>query len=512
MVRERVVYVTAAACLLFAAGLFWSRFLSQDVPFVYHPDEPAIVARALRMVETGDPNPRWFRYPSLVLYLQAATAAAVHAVTGRPVAPGTEILFEGARAAAVPYYVAGRGVTLAFAVLTTIVTVLLSRRLAGRWIGLLAGAAFAASPLALSSAVYVTVDMPLTFFVAGATLLCARAAGTEGSPRPALFAAAVACAALGAGAKYNGAVVLLPIAGAFLLRRGPGKRSAAALCALAIFAVVVFVATTPYAVLDPDRFWSTGDGWLAELVHYRSGHLGHDDASSLAKALQVGFHALGWLAPFAVLGVAALFVLPRSDARVHAGWLVLGVLAVLAIPVATARVFFERNCLPFLPLLLALSALGLRAVLDFVRDRGLPPKLRAAVIALVATALALEAHRAYDALEWVVVHREADPRTIAHRWAVTHVPPGSRILREAFTPHLHLEGAFVVDSVFAVGHLPSIDAMGDHDYVVTSHMWRNFPDIGATPYQALFERPPVFQSGRIEDFVVRIHRLAEARP
>src|ERR1041385_5256054 len=49
------------------------------LPFLYHTDEAMIVDRALRMPVDG-PNPHWFQYPTLYLYIQAFTYAACYTV------------------------------------------------------------------------------------------------------------------------------------------------------------------------------------------------------------------------------------------------------------------------------------------------------------------------------------------------------------------------------------------------------------------------------------------------
>jgi hypothetical protein len=75
------------------------------------------------------------------------------------------------------------------------------------------------------------------------------------------------------------------------------------------------------------------------------------------------------------------------------------------------------------------------------------------------------------------------------------LPRGSRILREAFTPHLHLVDDFVVRSVFSVGQLPLSETFDDYDYVVTgSTTWQLFPDPKATPYGLLFSKPIAFEA------------------
>src|SRR5262245_56589076 len=172
----RFAFLAGAGAILAVAGALWGSALMDGAPYVYNPDEPAVMARALRIVHTGDPNPAWFHYPSLSIYLHAALASIVHAVTRVPLAPGAERVFDGARASVLPYYIAGRGLTILLALGTTLITMLMARRLAGPWLSLLAGVTFATSPLVFRSAVFTTVDMALAFFVALSLLLCMRAA------------------------------------------------------------------------------------------------------------------------------------------------------------------------------------------------------------------------------------------------------------------------------------------------------------------------------------------------
>ena len=46
--------------------------LAADLPFMHHPDEPVNLRVIDRMIGHSDPNPRFFKYPSLFLYLHAA--------------------------------------------------------------------------------------------------------------------------------------------------------------------------------------------------------------------------------------------------------------------------------------------------------------------------------------------------------------------------------------------------------------------------------------------------------
>src|SRR3954454_13121918 len=60
-----VLVLFAAAAALRVWGV------ANALPYVQHADEPKVVDAAVHMVKTGDLNPHWFLYPSLLMYLQA---------------------------------------------------------------------------------------------------------------------------------------------------------------------------------------------------------------------------------------------------------------------------------------------------------------------------------------------------------------------------------------------------------------------------------------------------------
>lgn len=45
------------------------------LPYTFHTDEPTIVDRALRILRTGDYNPHFFNYSSLMIYFQSVVYA-----------------------------------------------------------------------------------------------------------------------------------------------------------------------------------------------------------------------------------------------------------------------------------------------------------------------------------------------------------------------------------------------------------------------------------------------------
>lgn len=59
--------ILVALFLLALVPRLWA--LDWGLPYVEHPDEPALVETAVRMVQERDWNPRRFMYPSLYFYL-----------------------------------------------------------------------------------------------------------------------------------------------------------------------------------------------------------------------------------------------------------------------------------------------------------------------------------------------------------------------------------------------------------------------------------------------------------
>src|SRR5687768_8695191 len=68
--RPRTPDVAVAAAVLLGLCLRIAESL-RGLPYLHHWDEPQTAATALRMLQTGDPNPHFFRYGSLLIYLNA---------------------------------------------------------------------------------------------------------------------------------------------------------------------------------------------------------------------------------------------------------------------------------------------------------------------------------------------------------------------------------------------------------------------------------------------------------
>jgi 4-amino-4-deoxy-L-arabinose transferase-like glycosyltransferase len=492
---RRVVFAASLALVLAAAALWWSGFLTQGNPFVYHPDEPSVMGRAIKIAYTGNYNPGWFHYPTLVIYLQTLVAQLVHWLYGVPLKPGA-IVIEGAAASVLPHYFAGRGVIIGFSLGTTALTMLITRRLVGLAPAVLAGVIFAASGLVRRNAVYVTVDMPLTFFVTLSIWFLVRALDDPGKrPELKLFVLAAISGSLAGGTKYNGALILALLPVVLLARRGFRPRSFFELILLGAVALALFVISTPFSLLDPATFWDRELGLTSVFIHYGTTHLGADVGPSGPKALDTILNTVGPFTMLAIAGLGAACSPWLARPLREQTWLLIGSVAVLAFPVVIASIYFERNCLPFVPALIALACVGLVAVVRAAKRLiRFAPGRQVVACALLALPLTFQARSAWEGLRFELSGKNhEDTRTTAYHWALRNLPRGARIYREAFTPHLHFSDRFTVGSCFSLGDV-SLETLNQWDYVVTSSvLWSAYPDLAKTTYGHFFANRPVYE-------------------
>ncbi len=425
--RIRAEYAGLGLILL-GAGLLRFVALRQNLPYFDNPDEPTLTNAAIRMLQTGDLNPHFFRWPSLPFYIQFAVSLPQF-LSG--VSNGSYTSLKGI----VPdgFFLAGRTVSATLGVATVFVSWLIGRTLYGPGVGLLGAAILAILPLHSEHSHYVTPDITVTFF-ATMTLLFAALIYRTGERRWYLWAGVAA--GLTFGSKYNvGIVVLIVILAHFLTekeRRGRLQWLAASVGV----AAATFVITTPFMLFDLA-------GFLNEIAfqvrHYTI--LGHGTASEGASwsAYLTDFWQEGFVyqASLVALGGVGLALVRQR----RADWLI------VSLPVAgyfffsTAKVHFARNLLPLLPPLAILSAVFLLALVGWLVKR-LPrqwsPKSRTTVQVGLLVVLGISSFY-FCMLHSILTDRyylQPDTRQQAGQWIVANLPAGSKLRLEPFTPLL----------------------------------------------------------------------------
>jgi hypothetical protein len=173
-------------------------------------------------------------------------------------------------------------------------------------------------------------------------------------------------------------------------------------------AVAAFLATSPFVLVHPHQAWDEAtrvqrlarDGWLG---------FEHDSFAlfSFTGRLWDGFGP--------ALAIAVLGLLLALRRRTRTDVILAAFVLVYLADLLTLRAHFDRYVLPLVPPLAVLAG----------RQRLLAPLTLGLLIVPLVWAIGDD-----------VRLTRTDTRSVAHRWVVSHVPPGSTVAAESSTPAL----------------------------------------------------------------------------
>nr|MEE4267356.1 glycosyltransferase family 39 protein [Candidatus Krumholzibacteria bacterium] len=229
---------------------------------------------------------------------------------------------------------------------------------------------------------------------------------------------------LAAGAKYNAGLIVFPFL-VFWWRTARWQTLLRTPLCL-VGAAVVFLATSPYVLIDFPAFWSA---FLFESRHMATGHLGtlgQSGVGFLWRVISSGFGALGL--SFALLWVFFL-VKDRLQAR-SAEILTFSLLVPLLISVAGFRMHAVRYAVPLIPLIALGVAFGVDRILRTTRiarvSRNWVPVMVVTLVLLWPLYGGLTAAR-----------RGAESTQIQARlWLEKNLAPESVLIQEEYGPKL----------------------------------------------------------------------------
>jgi 4-amino-4-deoxy-L-arabinose transferase-like glycosyltransferase len=300
-----LVAILALAAALRLVGIEYG------LPFggLLNPDEQNIVPRAWAMVHGAGPDPHWFDYPTLLLYVLAPFQAWQDE----------------------PSYLTARLIIAAFGVAAVAAAWWLGRAAYGKTAGFVAAAAVAVETIGVAYSHMAVTDVPMTALIAASLALAVTGR---------LELAGLA-AGLAASAKYPGVFLVVPLV---VAAWGKWRRMGYSLGA----AVAAFLATSPYVLVHPHQAWA--DSTRVQRLA-REGWLGfeHDSFAlfSFTGKLWDGF------GPALVIGVIGLVLALRRHTRTDL--ILASFVLVYVVDLLTLRAHFDRYVLPLVPALAALA-------------------------------------------------------------------------------------------------------------------------------------------------------------
>ena len=389
--------------------------IDHGLPFIYHPDEPALVRSAYGL-RFGNLNPGHFDWPHLHYYLCffifesfIKFRALLQVLNLRSVLEQIAPLLWQDPAI---FYFLGRLVSALMGVATVGLTYLVGKKLFDKRVGLVGALFLSLSTLHVAQAHYALLDISMTFWVT-LSLLFSVLILKKGRTRDYLLAGLFA--GFAASTKYHGALVVIPILAAHLLHIGRiGRIGPILLSGLA--AIGGFLIGTPYALLDRKTFLFKEDarGFLWQLQNMQ-GHLGAEAANGWWFHFSITLRrALG---P-ALLGLVVLGIILALVRHRRRDLLLLSFPVFYFLYVGSWTVVYGRYMIPILPMLCLLAA----SFIFFVIKKFKKPNLVLGV--LLGLALL---QPAWEVAKSDRILNQIDTRTLAKEWIDENLPDQSKI-------------------------------------------------------------------------------------
>jgi hypothetical protein len=470
MVSTRIRWVLGG--LLVAALVLYAWGIRRDLPFVFDNDEELFAVPAVTMLATGDANPHWFGHPgSTVIYPLAAIYRLWDVVAHRgPLLGANPNLRAAFDADFGDFYLFGRLLSVAYAVLTLPLVYAVGRRVFNIRVALVGTVLTALCPLAVSHAQMLRTDSAGTFFTMLSLWLCLKVVD-EPTLRNRLLAGAAIGLAIATRYFMVTLVLILLMAEVAAWKRNADARQRSwleiAVGPLAIAAA--FAISTPYFFLDlPTALRDL-------LAQNQAAHPGADGLSPAGNFVWYLTEAipssLTW--PQAVLAAIGLILSIR--ARQPLQWLLAAFVVVYVAAISLSNLHWSRWIIQILPLCALFAAKALDEI-----TRRLSTRLQANAQAQPVMILSLTALVAASSLYEIIVTdiRDSRPSTriLARQWILQHLPPGSRIAQEWYAAPL-AGTDFVVSESFSLaekGKLENYLSEGYRHVIASSHIYGRF--------------------------------------
>lgn len=515
-----LVLTTALALVVQAIGL------GHEIGNLYFGDEGWFLAEAKR-INAERPMRPWFVYPHFLFYWDAF-ALWLADLCG-PVAPALARRLWGVEGELNVSALVTRCASATLAALAVVPTFLGARRLwlatgenrdqsaAAARAGLGAALLLALSPTMVEVGHLNLADVPAAFWSACATYGVVLLLERE-TLRRYLFTGAAA--GLAAASKYPAGVVAVAIIGVWARGVAARRRPNAAILWAGLAAIGAFVVAMPSILRWPEVAFVGGEGRPDILFGLRLYGVarwhGVVRASNVLYYVREAGHAFGW--PAILLGLAGLATLTGALRR-RLAWMLPFPIAHLALLCAMA-VAVRRNLMPLMAFFAIALGSGLAGAYAWAAARWRRP----AAIAVFLAAFLVPA-----AVTALMLVRQSAPTTrdAAAAWLSGHLPPGSFLVQEQYTPLVVPEPLYPARKPRFAARL-ELPVLRDprHDYLLLSseayqrffdqdNLERLANDAMAARYREIFATWPLVREwvpGTLQDGpTIRLYRVDPAR-
>ncbi len=431
-------------CLLIAAGLrIWG--LNYGLPFLYHPDEGVPVIKAQTMLRTGDLNPHFFHWPSLIFYINAL-AYGLHYLIGNILGvfhtvadiPVPIMLAMGSGKMPAPeIWLLSRAISMIFGLGVVVLVFLSSKELTGKLIaGAIAGLLLAVSPTNVALSRYIAPDVMATFLIMLSFYGSIKVWKT-GHRR--YYILAGVAAGLAISAKYNAALILVTLVLAHFWRYGLKGIKKKDFYLTLFLTVITFFATTPYSLLDFSTFLTDIQ---FDRQHYSTGHTGME-GDTLNWYLSYMWRVEGLVFILAIIEIVR-GVFMRAKNTLFLSFFPI----IYFVFISSFIVRNERTLLLILPFVVLLATnLIIWALIKLSEQKN--PKVSTGFVIGIALIITIAiAFPLQKTIRNNVKLTSIDSRETARIWIADNLPHESKIAIEAYAPYIDPSFFTIKDAYF----------------------------------------------------------------
>ena len=385
--------------------------LNIGLPYLYFWDEPLTASNALQMMKTGDYNPHFFKYGSLMIYLNLLIDQLyrIYLSLAGDLASVKNIRIEADTGwhwtiSHPNFYFWNRFLTATMGTATVFITYLVSRSICNKWTSIISAFFLSVLPIHIVHSGFVTMDAPVALFVSLVVLFSILFIDQK---KIIYFILSLICVGFATATKYNsGLTILLPIASLIWISyRDELSHQKFYWLALPCLPAMTFLFIMPYAILDFPTFIKDV---LHQINYYNT--TGHPGATITPGWDYFSFQIREFYQNIGLTG-AILFAIGL------AGTISRPVLLLILLFPASYLLFmsgmtvnFHRNFIqvyPFIAVFAGIAFYNLHVALEHFY-----PKLKKPIPIICLAAALILLPRAYDAYQtgWVL-HNTRDTRS-----------------------------------------------------------------------------------------------------